>query len=98
LVLESLHRTQFPPGRRWRREYRGGTQFNARHATIGLSMGANEAAPTFPARASYSSASPRRSEQSPSAYEVATELIGKSEALIVRSFANDLLNVRMEKF
>jgi hypothetical protein len=33
-----------------------------------------------------------------SAYQVATELISKFEALIVRSFANDLLNVRMEKF
>jgi hypothetical protein len=31
-----------------------------------------------------------------SAYEVADELIGKLEALIVRTFANDLLNVRME--
>jgi hypothetical protein len=33
-----------------------------------------------------------------SAYEIADELIGKPEALIVRSFANDLLNVRMERF
>lgn len=33
-----------------------------------------------------------------SAYEIADELIGKLEALIVRAFANDLLNVRMEKF
>jgi hypothetical protein len=32
-----------------------------------------------------------------SAYEVADDLIGKLEALIVRTFANDLLNVRMEK-
>jgi hypothetical protein len=32
-----------------------------------------------------------------SAYQVPTELISKFEALIVRSFANDLLNVRMEK-
>ena len=32
------------------------------------------------------------------AYEVSTGLISKFEALIVRSFANDLLNVRMEKF
>ncbi|AHE57335.1 hypothetical protein NX02_28800 [Sphingomonas sanxanigenens DSM 19645 = NX02] len=31
-----------------------------------------------------------------SAYEVPDGLIGKFEALIVRSFANDLLNVRME--
>jgi hypothetical protein len=31
-----------------------------------------------------------------SAYEVAEGLIGKFEALIVRTFANDLLNVRME--
>jgi hypothetical protein len=31
-----------------------------------------------------------------SAYEVDTDLIGKLEALIVRAFANDLLNVRME--
>lgn len=31
-----------------------------------------------------------------SAYEVPNGLIGKFEALIVRSFANDLLNVRME--
>jgi hypothetical protein len=33
-----------------------------------------------------------------SAYEVSTDLISKLEALIVRAFANDLLNVRMEKF
>jgi hypothetical protein len=33
-----------------------------------------------------------------SAYEIADDLIGKLEALIVRSFANDLLNVRMESF
>jgi len=33
-----------------------------------------------------------------SAYEVPDLLIGKLEALIVRAFANDLLNVRMEKF
>jgi hypothetical protein len=33
-----------------------------------------------------------------SAYEVLPELIGKFEALIMRSFAHDLLNVRMEKF
>jgi hypothetical protein len=32
------------------------------------------------------------------AYQVPARLIGKFEALIVRSFANDLLNVRMEKF
>lgn len=32
-----------------------------------------------------------------SAYEVPDQLIGKFEALIVRAFANDLLNVRMEK-
>jgi hypothetical protein len=32
------------------------------------------------------------------AYQVPTGLISKFEALIVRSFANDLLNVRMEKF
>ena len=31
-----------------------------------------------------------------SAYEVPDQLIGKFEALIVRAFANDLLNVRME--
>ena len=31
-----------------------------------------------------------------SAYEIAGELIGVFEALLVRSFANDLLNVRME--
>jgi hypothetical protein len=31
------------------------------------------------------------------AYQVADELIDKLEGLIVRSFANDLLNVRMEK-
>lgn len=33
-----------------------------------------------------------------SAFEVPEILIGKFEALIVRAFANDLLNVRMEKF
>jgi len=33
-----------------------------------------------------------------SAYEVQDSLIGKFEALIVRSFANDLLNIRMEHF
>lgn len=33
-----------------------------------------------------------------SAYEVPDQLIGKFEALIVRAFANDLLNVRMEHF
>jgi hypothetical protein len=33
-----------------------------------------------------------------SAYEIPTALIGKFEALIVRAFANDLLNVRMERF
>lgn len=33
-----------------------------------------------------------------SAYSVPPALIGKLEALIVRSFANDLLNVRMENF
>lgn len=33
-----------------------------------------------------------------SAYEVADGLIGKVEALLVRGFANDLLNVRMEYF
>lgn len=33
-----------------------------------------------------------------SAYQVLDDLIGKLEALIVRSFANDLLNVRMENF
>lgn len=33
-----------------------------------------------------------------SAYEVHGELISKMEALIIRSFANDLLNVRMEHF
>lgn len=33
-----------------------------------------------------------------SAYEVPDQLIGKFEALIVRAFANDLLNVRMETF
>jgi hypothetical protein len=32
-----------------------------------------------------------------SAYQVPTDLIGKFEALLIRSFANDLLNVRMEK-
>lgn len=33
-----------------------------------------------------------------SAYEVPYGLIGKFEALIIRTFANDLLNVRMENF
>ncbi|MDX9862023.1 MAG: hypothetical protein RBS99_14015 [Rhodospirillales bacterium] len=33
-----------------------------------------------------------------SAYQVTDGLIGKLEALIVRTFANDLLNVRMENF
>jgi len=33
-----------------------------------------------------------------SAYHVPDGLIGKFEALIVRSFANDLLNVKMENF
>ena len=33
-----------------------------------------------------------------SAYAVTDGLIGKLEAMLVRSFANDLLNVRMEKF
>lgn len=33
-----------------------------------------------------------------SAYSAPAELIGKLEALLVRSFANDLLNVRMESF
>ena len=33
-----------------------------------------------------------------SAYEIPDQLIGKFEALIVRAFANDLLNVRMENF
>lgn len=33
-----------------------------------------------------------------SAYEVSDHLIAKFEALIVRAFANDLLNVRMENF
>ena len=33
-----------------------------------------------------------------SAYEVADGLIGEVEAMLVRSFANDLLNVRMERF
>lgn len=33
-----------------------------------------------------------------SAYAVPERLIGKFEALLVRSFANDLLNVRMENF
>lgn len=32
-----------------------------------------------------------------SVYEVADGMIGKVEALIVRAFANDLLNIRMEK-
>jgi hypothetical protein len=33
-----------------------------------------------------------------SAYEVPDQLIGKFEALIIRAFANDLVNVRMENF
>ena len=33
-----------------------------------------------------------------SAYEVADSMIGELEAMLVRSFANDLLNVRMERF
>lgn len=33
-----------------------------------------------------------------SAYEVADGLIGEVEAMLVRSFANDLLNIRMERF
>ena len=33
-----------------------------------------------------------------SAYHVSDELIGELESLLVRSFANDLLNVRMENF
>jgi hypothetical protein len=33
-----------------------------------------------------------------SAYKVADDMIGHVEALLVRSFANDLLNVRMETF
>lgn len=33
-----------------------------------------------------------------SAYEVEPALIGEVEAMLVRSFANDLLNVKMEKF
>lgn len=33
-----------------------------------------------------------------SAYEVAEGMIGIIEAMLVRSFANDLLNIRMEKF
>lgn len=33
-----------------------------------------------------------------SAYEVADELVNDLESLLVRAFANDLLNVRMEKF
>lgn len=33
-----------------------------------------------------------------SAYEVAPSVIGVFEAVLVRSFANDLLNVKMEKF
>lgn len=33
-----------------------------------------------------------------SAYHVSDELIGELESLLIRSFANDLLNVRMEKF
>lgn len=33
-----------------------------------------------------------------SAYQVDDEMVDRLEALLVRSFANDLLNVRMEKF
>lgn len=33
-----------------------------------------------------------------SAYEVVDGMIGEVEALLVRSFANDLLNIRMERF
>jgi hypothetical protein len=33
-----------------------------------------------------------------SAYDVADSLINKMEAMLVRSFANDLLNIRMEQF
>lgn len=33
-----------------------------------------------------------------SAYEVADNMIGELEAMLVRSFANDLLNMRMERF
>ena len=33
-----------------------------------------------------------------SAYEVADVMIDDLEALMVRSFANDLLNIRMERF
>lgn len=33
-----------------------------------------------------------------SAYHVADDMIGEVEAMLVRSFSNDLLNVRMEKF
>ena len=33
-----------------------------------------------------------------SAYDVAESMIGDLEALLVRSFANDLLNIRMEQF
>lgn len=33
-----------------------------------------------------------------SAYEISPGMIGNLEALLVRSFANDVLNVRMEKF
>jgi len=33
-----------------------------------------------------------------SAYEVASELIGGLEALVVRSICNDMSNVKMEKF
>ena len=33
-----------------------------------------------------------------SAYQVADVLVNKLEAMLVRSFANDLLNIRMEKF
>jgi hypothetical protein len=33
-----------------------------------------------------------------SAYRVVDGLIGELESLLIRAFANDLLNVRMEKF
>jgi hypothetical protein len=33
-----------------------------------------------------------------SAYEISPAVIGMFEAMLVRSFANDLLNVRMEQF
>jgi hypothetical protein len=33
-----------------------------------------------------------------SAYEVSPPVIGVFEAMLVRSFANDLLNIRMEQF